>query len=198
MVWLDETAPGRILVTAQPPPAPPPPPVARRTEDELLRAAKRESLELLAGGVAHDFNNLLTALMGNLAMARMDTGLNAEVQEWLAEAEKAALGPGLREAAQFARQGSRVRCEFSVADDLWPAEVDMGQIGQVVHNLVLNAVQAMPGGGVVTVTARNLGGEAARALGRRDIEDYAKRIRREPAEALERIDAWLREVTAAP
>ncbi|HQF38528.1 MAG TPA: ATP-binding protein [Opitutaceae bacterium] len=190
VVWLDETAPGRILVTAQPPPAPPPPPVARRTEDELLRAAKRESLELLAGGVAHDFNNLLTALMGNLAMARMDTGLNAEVQEWLAEAEKAAgrardltrqllafanggepvrrlaeLGPGLREAAQFARQGSRVRCELSVADDLWPAEVDMGQIGQVVHNLVLNAVQAMPGGGVVTVTACNLGGEAARALG---------------------------------
>ena len=187
---LDESKPGRILVTALPPPAPVAAPAARRTEEDLLRAAKRESLELLAGGVAHDFNNLLTALMGNLSMARMDTELNAEVQEWLGEAEKAAgrardltrqllafatggepvrslaaLGSGLREAAQFARQGSRVRCEFAVAEDLWPAEVDLGQIGQVVHNLVLNAVQAMAEGGVVTVSARNLRSEAARELG---------------------------------
>ena len=161
-----------------------------RGEEEMLRAAKRESLELLAGGVAHDFNNLLTALLGNLSLARMDTAVTDTVQDWLEEAEKAAgrardlthqlltfskggepvrrlvdLGEYLREAAQFARQGSRVRCEFSLPADLWPAEVDAGQIGQVIHNLVLNAVQVMPGGGVVTVTARNVTREMARPLG---------------------------------
>ncbi len=182
--------PARVLVTALPVIPPSSPAGPRRTEEELLRDAKRESLELLAGGVAHDFNNLLTALLGNLSLAQMDSGLSAEVREWLDEAEKATgrardltqqlltfakggepvrrlvdLGSCLREAAQFARQGSRVRCEFSLATDLWPAEVDAGQVGQVVHNLVLNAVQAMARGGVVTVTARNVPRERAHQLG---------------------------------
>ncbi len=181
---------GRLLVTVPPPVGGGTPAPAGRSEDDLLRDAKRESLELLAGGVAHDFNNLLTALIGNLSLARMDTELGVEVQEWLEEAEKAAgrardltqqlltfvkggepvrrlveVGGCLREAAQFARQGSRVRCEYVFAPDLWPAEVDAGQIGQVVHNLVLNAVQAMPRGGVVTVAARNVPRDRAHALG---------------------------------
>lgn len=179
----------RVLVTALPA-EPAAAPGRRRSEEELLREAKRESLELLAGGVAHDFNNLLTALLGNLSLAQMDTGLSAEVREWLDEAEKATgrardltqqlltfakggepvrrltdLAACLREAAQFARQGSRVRCEFALAPDLWPAEVDAGQVGQVVHNLVLNAVQAMTRGGVVTVAARNVPRERAHELG---------------------------------
>jgi signal transduction histidine kinase/CheY-like chemotaxis protein len=165
-------------------------PVRVRSEEEMMREAKRESIELLAGGVAHDFNNLLTAILGNIGLARMESGHSAEVSEWLAEAEKAslrardltqqlltfskggepvrrlvALGVSLRDAAQFARQGSRVRCEFEIAPDLWPAEVDLGQISQVVHNLVLNAVQAMPQGGVVTISACNLEKEEMMALG---------------------------------
>ena len=186
---LDGDGAQRLLVVALPTPA------EReggpRGEEELLRAAKRESIELLAGGVAHDFNNLLTALLGNLSLARMDTGITDTVQEWLVEAEKAAgrardlthqlltfsrggepvrrlvdLGVYLREAALFARQGSRVRCDFALPGDLWPAEVDAGQIGQVVHNLVLNAVQAMAAaGGVVTITARNVPRDLARQLG---------------------------------
>jgi signal transduction histidine kinase/CheY-like chemotaxis protein len=178
-----------LLVTALP--SPPAPAIQlRRSEDELLRDAKRESLELLAGGVAHDFNNLLTALLGNLNLARMDTSLSDEVQEWLEEAEKAtgrardlthqllafakggepvrrlvALANCLREAALFARQGSKVRCEFDLAADLWPAEVDAGQIGQIINNLVLNAVQAMPRGGIVQVSARNVPRESAHQLG---------------------------------
>ncbi len=180
-----------VLVTALPPAPPPVPAVQlRRSEEELLRDAKRESLELLAGGVAHDFNNLLTALLGNLNLARMDSSLSDEVQEWLEEAEKAtgrardlthqllAFAKGgepvrrlvnltncLREAALFARQGSRVRCEFELAAELWPAEVDAGQIGQVVNNLVLNAVQAMPRGGIVRVSTRNVPREKAHQLG---------------------------------
>ncbi len=186
-----ETGDGpRVVVTAVPTAAPVPPDTPPRNEEDLLRAAKRESLELLAGGVAHDFNNLLTALLGNINLARMDTSLSGEVQEWLEEAEKATgrardltqqlltyskggepvrrlidLAVCLRDAAKFARQGSRVRCDFDLAGDLWPAEVDAGQIGQVVHNLVLNAVQAMPGGGVVTVAARNIHRDTAHQLG---------------------------------
>jgi len=182
--------PKRVLVTALPSSTQPAAAPVRRSEDELLRDAKRESLELLAGGVAHDFNNLLTALLGNLSLARMDTSLSDEVQEWLEEAEKAtgrardltqqllAFAKGgepvrrlgnltscLREAALFARQGSKVRCEFALAGDLWPAEVDAGQIGQVIHNLVLNAVQSMPRGGIVTVSARNVPRDMAHQLG---------------------------------
>ena len=178
-----------LLVTALPP-LPAPAVQLRRSEEELLRDAKRESLELLAGGVAHDFNNLLTALLGNLNLARMDTSVSDEVQEWLEEAEKAtgrardltqqllAFAKGgepvrrlvdltscLREAGLFARQGSRVRCEFSLAADLWPAEVDAGQIGQVVNNLVLNAVQAMPRGGIVKISATNVPRERAHQMG---------------------------------
>lgn len=187
IIRLPRSNPPLVQVTALPPPQDQAP---SRNEDELLRAAKRESLELLAGGVAHDFNNLLTALMGNISLARMDSSVSPEVQEWLVEAEKAtgrardltqqllsfakggepvrrltALGPGLRESAQFARQGSRIRCEFALAPDLWPAEVDASQIGQVVHNLMINAVQAMPGGGVVRVGAQNIHRDTARQLG---------------------------------
>ncbi len=162
----------------------------RRSDDDLLRDAKRESLELLAGGVAHDFNNLLTALLGNLSLARLDSELDGSVQEWLSEAEKAAArarelthqlltfakggepvrrlldaGECVLESARFARQGSRVRCESSIERGLWPVEADAGQIGQVVQNLVLNAVQAMPGGGVVRVGGRNLAPPEATRLG---------------------------------
>jgi CheY-like chemotaxis protein/two-component sensor histidine kinase len=61
----------------------------------------------------------------------------------------------VKEAAEFALHGSAVRCEFDLAPSLWPAQVDKGQIGQVVQNLVLNAVQAMPRGGVLKILLRN-------------------------------------------
>jgi CheY-like chemotaxis protein len=61
----------------------------------------------------------------------------------------------LRETAVFACHGSAVRCAFRMADDLWPVHADEGQLFQVINNLVINAVHAMPGGGVVTVGAEN-------------------------------------------
>jgi CheY-like chemotaxis protein len=57
----------------------------------------------------------------------------------------------VREAAEFALHGAAVRCEFDLAADVWPADADRGQIGQVVQNLVINAVHAMPAGGVVRI-----------------------------------------------
>ncbi|HUL53116.1 MAG TPA: ATP-binding protein, partial [Opitutaceae bacterium] len=59
------------------------------------------------------------------------------------------------EVAQFALHGSRVKCEFDLPDGLWLADADRGQLGQVVQNLVINAVQAMPEGGTIRIGARN-------------------------------------------
>ena len=61
----------------------------------------------------------------------------------------------VREAAVFATRGSAAFVSVEVADDLWPAEVDEGQIGQVIQNIVINAVQAMPSGGGITVRVTN-------------------------------------------
>ncbi len=61
----------------------------------------------------------------------------------------------LKECAAFALRGSNVRCELLLREELWPVEVDQGQISQVAHNLFINAIQAMPRGGVVLVRAQN-------------------------------------------
>ncbi len=155
--------------------------VQSRLQGELERASKLESVGLLAGGIAHDFNNILAIIMGNLTLALMDEKVKTgPAGRWLAEAERGAarardltqqlltfakggepvrsavqLSDLVKEAAEFALHGSAVRCEFDLAPGLWPAQVDKGQIGQVVQNLVLNAVQAMPRGGVLKILLRN-------------------------------------------
>ena len=153
---------------------------AARLEAALARASKLESLGVLAGGIAHDFNNLLTVVMGNLSLAKLDPHLETETTECLRESERAAqrardltqqlitfakggepvravtvLADVVREATQFALHGSKVRCDFDFAADAWPADVDKGQIGQVVHNIIINAVHAMPAGGVIRIALRN-------------------------------------------
>jgi len=160
-------------------------------EGELQRASKLESLGLLAGGIAHDFNNLLTVVMGNLSLARLEADLEPEVLSSIHDAEKAAirardltqqlltfakggtpiqtavlLPDVVREVAGFALRGSNVRCQFDIPDGLWPANVDKGQIGQVVQNIVINAMQAMPEGGVIDISMRNetLGAERQQVL----------------------------------
>ena len=154
----------------------------RRRTDEAARAGKLESLGLLAGGIAHDFGNLLTALVGNVTMVQYTPGLPEAATVRLAEVERIiwrardlttqlttfAKGgaprkkttplPGfIREAAGFAVQGAPVRLSCSFAADLAAVEADEGQLVQVVNNIVLNAVQAMPEGGGIAITARNLG-----------------------------------------
>ena len=151
-----------------------------RLESELQRASKLEAVGILAGGIAHDLNNILAVIMGNLTLAQLDAGTGAAALRWLKEAERGALRARdltqqlltfakggdpvrtavllpeiVREAAKFALHGSTVRGEFDIAEDLWAAEVDGGQIGQVVQNLVINAVQAMPGGGTMHIALRN-------------------------------------------
>ena len=158
----------------------------RRLEEERHRASKLESIGLLAGGIAHDFNNILAAIVGFVSAAKLRTTPDQPIYRTLEAAEMAAvratrltkqlltfakggapvkkvaaLAPIVREAAGFALVGSNVKCAFSTPEDLWSAEVDEGQIAQVIHNLVLNAAQAMPQGGIVTVAAGNVSPGAA-------------------------------------
>lgn len=151
-----------------------------RLEAEMVRASKLESLGLLAGGIAHDFNNLLTIIMGNVTLARIDSQAASSLIRWLAEAEKGVLRARdltqqlltfakggnplrttvllqdvVREVAEFALHGSKVCCEYRIADDLRPANVDKGQIGQVVQNLVINAIQSMDAGGQLVIDLSN-------------------------------------------
>lgn len=152
----------------------------KKMEAELLKAQKLESIGVLAGGIAHDFNNILTAILLNISLAKMKVDPEGEIFKNLDEAEKASLRAKdltqqlltfskggapikktasiaelVKDSANFALRGSNVRCEFSIPEDLWLVEVDKGQMSQVIHNLILNAQQAMPEGGIIKVTAEN-------------------------------------------
>lgn len=154
----------------------------RRAREEMQKAQRLESLGVLAGGIAHDFNNILTALVGNISLARIKLEGQDDVAKYLENAEAASFrakglthqlltfGRGsepikkvvkinilLKEAAGFSTHGSSVECKFALPDDLWLVEGDEGQLSQVFQNLIINAVQAMPSGGTITVSAANIG-----------------------------------------
>ncbi|MEJ2183997.1 MAG: response regulator, partial [Nitrospirota bacterium] len=153
----------------------------RRMEEELLKTEKLESVGVLAGGIAHDFNNLLTSILSNIALARLTSTADASTTKRMAEAEKAALKARdlthqlmtfsrggvpvkkpvrlddlARDAAGFSLRGSNVRCDFSLPAGLWPVEVDELQISCALSNLIINADQAMPEGGVIILSAENV------------------------------------------
>jgi PAS domain S-box-containing protein len=152
----------------------------RRAEEEARRVRHLEALGLLAGGIAHDFNNMLMGILASLSLAKLNHGTSRDVADILQEAEKAVVrargltqqlltfskgGAPVRRAASvaellrdtvgFALAGSNVRSQYTLPDDLWPVEIDPAQISQVVQNLVINAKQAMPAGGVVEILAEN-------------------------------------------
>lgn len=153
----------------------------KQLEQEVLKSQKLESLGVLAGGIAHDFNNILTGILGNISLAKMSTSPENMAYRRLDEAERASerakdltyqlltfsrggapiktaasIGQIVMDSADFAHRGSNVRCEYTIAEDIQPVEVDEGQISQVIHNLIINAVQAMPDGGLVRITAENV------------------------------------------
>jgi signal transduction histidine kinase/ActR/RegA family two-component response regulator len=154
-----------------------------RIEHEQAKAARLESLGVLAGGLAHDFNNILMGIVGNLSLAQgmvhSDEKLLATRLASIAAAcarargvtnqlltfskggapvkTTAAMSDLVTECTRFTLSGSPVAPQFDISGDLWLADVDAAQIGQVIQNLVLNAVQAMaPRGGVLSVSMRNV------------------------------------------
>jgi PAS domain S-box-containing protein len=155
--------------------------VRKKLEEDLIRAQKLEAVGILAGGIAHDFNNLLTAILGNISLAKTYAEPGDRTHDRLVSAENAAmrakgltqqlltfskggspirkavsLGDVVKESVDFSLRGSDLRCALDIPPDIWPVEIDEGQIGQVINNLIINACQAMPGGGVITVECRNV------------------------------------------
>lgn len=152
-----------------------------QVEEELLRARKLESLGVLAGGIAHDFNNFLTVVQGNIEMAKLrldpDEPVQAILDQTATACQRATFlssqlltfakgGTPVRrlvsvaglvmDAVHLARAGAQTSIDVSIPEDLHCAEVDPGQIGQVLHNILLNARQAMPEGGIIEVRASNM------------------------------------------
>ena len=152
-----------------------------KNERELQKVSRLESLGLLAGGIAHDFNNLLSGIFGNISLARLQVPVASKVDGYLERAEKTmqrttnltqqlltfAKGEQpvkiavdmvqlIRDSAEFAVHGSAVKLESNCDSDLWQVFVDKGQIDQVISNLVINADQAMPEGGTISIDVKNL------------------------------------------
>ena len=152
----------------------------RLLESEIGKLEKLRAIGQLARGIAHDFNNLLTAILGNISLARLSAAPASPVAEKLDRAESAVMKAKgltqqlltfakggapqkklisldllLREAVEFTLRGSNCLHRFDIADDLWPVMADSGQISQVINNLIINADQAMPKGGTITVAAAN-------------------------------------------
>jgi PAS domain S-box-containing protein len=168
----------------------------RLAREEMLKSQKLESLGILAGGIAHDFNNILMAIFGNISLARLQMHEPELLAERLAEAESAAsrakgltrqlitfarggepvkrvfeLKGVIKEAAGFATRGSTVSVDMLLADDLSLVEADEGQLSQVIHNLVINAVQAMPDGGTVTIRAENFSSPTGKRFAKVSVTD---------------------------
>ena len=148
-------------------------------EAHLQRTEKLEAIGTLAGGIAHDFNNILTAIMGHLNLAKLYTDQKDRLTKTLSEAEKAvlraagltrqiltfskggepvkeviAISPLVQEAASMALgRASRCTYETIYEENLPAVEADRGQLIQVLTNLLINARQAMPDGGLIQVRA---------------------------------------------
>lgn len=153
----------------------------RRLEEELMRMQKLEAIGVMAGGIAHDFNNLLMGIVGYITLARMNIEQRDETLRCLEEAKKACMrakelaqklvvfskgGEPVRETVSMAKllkdsislctSGSNVKAEFSLPEDLWQVHVDEGQIAQVIHNIVQNALESMGEGGAIFVKGENV------------------------------------------
>ncbi|HEY2103263.1 MAG TPA: response regulator [Chthoniobacterales bacterium] len=154
----------------------------KRTEDDRLTTGKLESLGTLAGGIAHDLNNILTVISGNIGLAQFEAPPDEEnLLTCLAKAGQAAkqaahlssqlltfskggapvkkvavISELVSKAANFSLHGSNLRAKIDIPAHLWAAEIDLAQIEQVMNALMINAREAMPHGGTVTISAQNV------------------------------------------
>ncbi|MFP4548350.1 MAG: response regulator [Fidelibacterota bacterium] len=152
-----------------------------KLKTEMIKAAKNESINILAGGLAHDFNNILSVILGNLILLSTRLEKNQDVSELVSSIEDTiANGTGLtrqllsftkdddldtdiismrqllKRTVRFTISGSKVKAHYDLQKDLAPVRADRHQIVQVITNLVINAKQAMLDGGDLVVTAKNI------------------------------------------
>ena len=155
----------------------------KKMEQHTLKTQRLESIGILAGGIAHDLNNLLGGIFGYIELARknVNEGKFDDVLKYLSKlmtmfyrakdlslqlltfskggnpvSKNQSLIPILKRFSEFSLSGSNVKLNISVPDDLWNVWVDENQMGQVIDNIIINAKQAMPAGGEITVSARNV------------------------------------------
>ena len=154
----------------------------KRMDEERLTTSKLESLGTLAGGIAHDLNNILTVISGNIGLAQIEAPSDCGgLLSFLSRAGQAAQHAAhlssqlltfskggaplkkvtsikqlLEQSAEFSLYGSNLRADLEIEQNLCKAEVDAGQIEQVINALIINARDAMPHGGTVHVAAKNV------------------------------------------
>jgi PAS domain S-box-containing protein len=155
----------------------------RRCEDQLRRWERMESAGRVAAGMAHDFNHLLTAILGNIAIVLNNLPQDDRNRNFLDTAEKAALQAAeiIKRLLTFTLQRKRrmetvdlnslvseigdflcglleprIDLQVSQSDDLWPVRGDRAQLKEVILNLCLNARDAMPGHGTLSLQTGNV------------------------------------------
>ncbi|MGL1937281.1 MAG: PAS domain-containing protein [Fibrobacterales bacterium] len=148
----------------------------KRTEQELQKTQRLESLGYLAGGIAHDFNNLLGGIFGNIELAKNEIDGKSQAAKYLdkslavldrtkdltqqlltfskgGDPRKSVLGIEslLEESCAISLSGSNIEYEVLTGKKIKALEADPNQLSQVLNNILLNARQAMPDGGKVTI-----------------------------------------------
>lgn len=171
----------------------------QRMIDKLQRIDKLDSLGVLAGGIAHDFNNLLCVIFGFMEMARKAGKDNSKVSTYLDNAlvafnrakdltkqlltfskggapkrKTGNIGTLIKGNSAFVLSGSKASCEFDIAQDLWLCDFDENQIAQVIDNIIINALEAMPQGGKIKITAKNMAIEEMSGLPSLRGDNYVK------------------------
>ncbi|HVV93698.1 MAG TPA: PAS domain-containing protein [Hyphomicrobiales bacterium] len=168
----------------------------RALEMQFTQSQKMQAVGQLAGGVAHDFNNVLTAIIGysDLLLAShrptdpsfqdiMQIKQNASraaglVRQLLAFSRRQTLRPQVLAIGEVIAElrmllarllGEKIKLEVVHGRDLWPVKADLNQFEQVIVNLAVNARDAMPGGGTLTIRTRNLAGGEASELSRQEV-----------------------------
>ncbi len=151
-----------------------------KIDQEIMRTQKLESLGRMAGGIAHDYNNIMTSVVGSLALIRMEKD-QARIHKRMEDIEglvsrakglseqlltfseggfpikdRLELEPLLKSCSELGTAGGNVHLKLAIDADLWDALADRGQMSQVFNHIISNAVDAMPEGGTLTISASNL------------------------------------------
>ncbi len=152
-----------------------------RMEEEIERTQRLEFIGNLAGGIAHDFNNILSVVLANIQLVKIIEEKGGDTAKYLKGMEDAVnrassltkqlltfakggapikkptqLADLLMETVELGIKGTNLKSSFDIQEQLWPVEIDSGQISQVFNNLTVNAVQTIPNNGMIEISARNI------------------------------------------